>query len=566
MADYARHAVWPKTLHSETGALLRFLSSLLVLSSLAASYSNSDYPVQFVEVTQDAGIHWIHENGATPEKFLIETMGGGGAFLDFDNDGWMDIYLVNSGSHLRSSRKSAARNALYRNNGDGTFADVTQRAGVAANTYGMGVAVGDFDNDGWADIYLTSFGPNTLYRNRGDGTFEDVTTRAGAEVDGWSSSAAFFDMENDGDLDLFVCSYLSWSYEKNVYCGERREGYRSYCHPSYFETTPSVLLRNNGDGTFSDVTRQAGVDLPGKALAVVTGDINGDGLADIYVANDTVANFLFENRGEGRFEETGLVAGVAYGPSARPESGMGTDFGDVDGDGHIDLIVTNIDYENNNLYLNQGDGFFSDVTVTRDLGRVALLYSGFGVRLLDYDNDGDLDLVVVNGHVLDNIKLYHTAVEFVEPPLLLENAGRTFQDVSDRAGDIWKKPMVGRALATADYDNDGDPDLLLVNNGQPPILLRNEGGDRNNWLGIHLKGVQSNRDAVGAVVTMSTDRRRLVRHRHGGGSYQAAHDPRLVFGLQEGESVKRLEIVWPSGLKQQIKSPELRVYRTVIER
>ncbi|MCZ6486133.1 MAG: CRTAC1 family protein [Acidobacteria bacterium] len=531
----------------------------------AGTFSGAEGQVQFIDVTRRAGIDWSHENGATPEKYLIETMGGGGAFLDYDKDGWLDIYLVDSGSHLHSRVHSAAHNALYRNNGDGTFVEVTATAGLGDPGYGMGVAVGDFDNDGWSDIYVTRFGRNTLYRNLGDGTFADVTESAGVAVNAWSTSAAFFDMDNDGDLDLFVCLYLDWDYDKEMYCGQPKEGYRSYCHPHRFQPVSSVLFRNNGDGTFEDVTAKAGVDLPGKALGVVTGDVNGDGFADIYVANDAVANFLFSNNGDGTFEEIGLIAGVALGIYGRPESGMGVDLGDYNEDGRMDLIVTNIDREMNNLFANQENEWFLDLTLEAGLGQVATPYSGFGVRLLDYDNDGDLDLVVLNGHVMDNIQLFRSDVTFAEPPLLLQNSGGNFFEVGKESGEIWQRPMVGRALAAGDYDNDGDSDLLFVNNGQPAVLLQNEGGNRNAWLGLELVGKQSNRDAVGAVLTLKTNRGQRVRERNGGTSYQAAQDPRIVFGLAEGEEMISLEIRWPSGVVQRLEQLELRRYHTIQE-
>lgn len=540
---------------------------LICIASLvfAGTFFGAEGQVQFIDVTKRAGIDWSHENGATPEKYLIETMGGGGAFLDYDNDGWLDIYLVDSGSHLHSRTRAAARNALYRNNGDGTFVEVTAKAGVGDPGYGMGVAVGDFDNDGWSDIYVTRFGRNTLYRNRGDGTFADVTESAGVAVNAWSTSAAFFDMDNDGDLDLFVCLYLDWDYDKEMYCGQPKEGYRSYCHPHRYQPISSILFRNNGDGTFDDVTTRAGVDLPGKALGVVTGDINGDGFADIYVANDAVANFLFKNQGDGTFEEIGLIAGVALGIYSKPESGMGVDFGDYNEDGRMDLIVTNIDQEMNNLFSNQGDDWFMDLTLDAGLGQVAMPYSGFGVRFLDYDNDGDLDLVVLNGHVMDNIQLFRSDVTFAEPPLLLQNDGGKFSEVGQESGEIWQRPMVGRALAAGDYDNDGDLDLLFVNNGQPAVLLQNEGGNRNAWLGLELVGKQSNGDAVGAVLTLRTNRGQRVRERNGGTSYQAAQDPRIVFGLAEGEQMISLEIRWPSGVVQPLEPLELRRYHTIQE-
>ena len=519
--------------------------------------------LKFRDVTQEAGILWTHQNGQTGKKFLIETMGGGGAFLDYDQDGLLDIYLVNSGSHARSNHDLSSQNALYKNNPDGTFTEVTKEAGVSGSGYGMGVAVGDYDNDGWTDIYVTGFGRNILYRNQNDGSFLDVTASAGVAVDLWSTSAAFFDQDNDGDLDLFVCVYLEWDFDKNVHCGE--EGHRSYCHPDFFNPIASVLFRNNGDGTFTDISRSAGVDLPGKALGVVSGDVNGDSYADLYVANDAVANFLFMNQGDGTFKETGLLAEVAYGIAARPESGMGTDFGDFDGDGRLDLVVTNIDNEMNNLYANQGSGYFTDRTIPSGAGHVGLLQSGFGVRFVDYDNDGDLDLTILNGHVLDNIGHYKSAVEYAEKPLLLENRDGRFASMGGKAGEIWSRKLVGRALAVGDYDNDGDSDLLFVNNNEPVVLLRNDGGNQSAWLGLSLIGSSSNRDAVGAVVRLKTNRREIVRQLHGGGSYQAGHDRRLIFGLQADEKMEEIRVSWPSGGSQKLPPLELRRYHTVVE-
>ncbi len=546
------------TLHADLKAFALVVTSLCLATTAQAQ-------VTFIDTTKEAGIDWVHKNGATPERYLIETMGGGAAFLDYDNDGLFDIYLVNSGSHARSTSPSTVTNALYRNQGDGTFKNVTEQAGVAGGGYGMGVAVADYDNDGWSDIYVTNFGPNVLYRNRGDGSFENRTAQAGVSVDKWSSSAAFFDLDNDGDLDLFVCVYLDWNYEKNIYCGDKAEGQRSYCHPTYFGGISSVLFENQGDGTFQDISEKAGVHIEAKALGVVTGDVDDDGDADLYVANDTLANHLYINNGDRTFEEIGLMAEVAYGSAVKPESGMGTDLGDFDGDGRLDLIVTNIDYEMNNLYRNAGDGFFDDVTIRTGLGQVALPYSGFGVRFLDYDNDGDLDLSILNGHVIPNIAHYKSNIEYAEPPLLLENREGKFVDVSENSGEVFQRKLVGRSLASADFDNDGDPDLLVVSNDSPAVLLRNDGGDRGHWIGLHLVGSRGNRDAVGARVIVSTDQRRLVRERTGGGSYQAAHDPRLLFGLLEGEKIESVEIRWPGGPAQTIEPPRIRTYTTVTE-
>lgn len=518
--------------------------------------------VQFTDVTREAGIAWRHVNGATEEKYLIETMGGGGAFLDYNRDGKLDIFLVQSGCHKFSGSCASGKNALYRQNPDGTFTDVAAQAGVAdSGIYGMGVAVGDYDNDGFPDIYVTGFPHNVLYHNNGDGTFTDVTARAGVAASGWSTSAAFFDYNHDGRLDLFVARYLDWDYDKNIFCGEKRPGYRAYCHPNEFKGVSSKLYRNNGDGTFRDVSEASGIAQHiGKSLGVVAFDFNGDGWQDLYVANDTVRNFLFRNNGDGTFTETGLLAEVAYGSEGKTESGMGTDAADFDGDGKPDLFVTNIDYEPNNLFRNTGDEAFTDVTVQARLGSVAILFSGFGTRFLDFDNDGNLDIAVLNGHVLDNIHLFREGVSFAERPFLFHGSGGGFQEVSAASGAAFLKSYVGRALATGDFNNDGAMDMLWVTNGGPPVLLRNEGGRRNSWIGFELEGTVSNRDAVGAVVTVSAGSRQWVREITGGGSYCAAHDLRVLFGLGAAEKADKVEIRWPAGGVTRLENLPARKY------
>ncbi|MEW6732379.1 MAG: CRTAC1 family protein [Acidobacteriota bacterium] len=550
--------------------LRQLLAKGLILFTCAIAVSGQapprSFPAQFVDITAAAKITWVHDNAASAEKYLIETMGGGGALFDYDNDGWLDIYLVNSGQTPLYKPKQLPHNSLYRNNGDGTFTDVTAQAGVAGGKFGMGAAVGDFDNDGFADLYVTNFGGNILYRNNGDGTFSDVTTKAGVALGGWSTSAGFFDYDRDGKLDLFVCNYLDWNFEKNIFCGQNKPGYRSYCHPDHFKAVPQTLFHNNGDGSFTDVSQKAGIRAAeGKGLGVVTGDFNDDGWDDIYVANDAVRNLLFRNNGNGTFSETGLIAEVAYGLSGKPQSGMGVDMGDIDGDLRPDLFVTNIDNEPNNIWRNNGDESFTDVTVQMGLGEVALLYSGFGTRLLDLDNDGDLDIFVHNGHPLDNIHLFRDGVTYDEVPFLFENVGGKFVNMTAYAGAPLQRRYAGRALACGDIDNDGDLDMLLVNNGQPPVLLRNEGGNRNAWLGLKLVGTRTNRDAVGTRIKVVCEQGTLVRARQGGASYQAAHDPRLLIGLG-ARKVQYVEIRWPSGKTERIDNPTIGRYITVTER
>jgi hypothetical protein len=493
-------------------------------------------------------------------------MGGGGAFLDYNRDGRLDIYLINSGCHPFSRDCTPARNALYRQEKNGTFTEVAAEAGVASGAYGMGVAVGDTNNDGFPDLYVTNAGPNQLFRNNGDGTFSDVTAASGTGDPHWGTSAAFFDYDRDGLLDLYVGNYLTWDYETNPFCGERRPGYRSYCHPNEFAGIVSRLYHNDGDETFTDVSQAAGIALPeGKALGVVAFDFNRDGWLDLYVANDAVRNFLYRNQGDGTFEEIGLLAEVAYGFAGNPESSMGTDAADVDGDAWPDLFVTNIDYEPNELLHNNGDKTFTDRTAQANLGSLPIRTSGFGTRFVDYDNDADLDLVVLNGHVLDNIHLYRQGVEFAERPFLLENQGGRFEEVGARHGSAFAKPYAGRALATGDFDNDGDVDFLWVNNGQPPVLLRNDGGNRRAWIGFELVGGASGRDAVGAVVTVKAGDQHQVRGLVGGASYCAAHDLRLLFGLGTTETVEEVTIRWPRGVVTTLRELAARRYYRVEE-
>jgi len=544
---------------------LLLLATPLCLLALGPGPAKPDFV--FTDVTQQVGIHWQHVNGATPEKYLIETMGGGGAFLDYNRDGRLDILLVNSGCHKFSPPNCAnPGTALYRQNPDGTFSDMTRQARLTTPGYGMGVAVGDYDNDGYPDIYITNFGRNTLYHNNGDGTFTDVTEKAGVGAGGWSTSAAFFDYDHDGLPDLFVARYLDWDYDKNVYCGERRPGYRSYCHPDQFRPIKSKLYHNNGDGTFTDVTEKAGLGIEGKALGVVAFDYNRDGWLDLYVANDSMRNFLFRNNRDGTFTEVGLTAEVAYGSDGKARSGMGADAADVDGDGLPELFVTNIDYEPNTLFHNNGDDTFTDNTVIAKLGAVALLFSGFGVRFADVDNSGNMDIFVLNGHPLDNIHLYHDGVTAAERPFLLRNLGNgQFEEVGAQHGKPFQTLYNGRGLAMGDFDNNGDEDFLIVQNGGPPALLRNDGGNRNSWIGFELVGGASGRDAIGARVALLAGGRRQSRELVGGSSYASAHDLRLLFGLGSAQKVDQVEVRWPSGAISRLQNPAIRRYHRVEE-
>jgi hypothetical protein len=501
-------------------------------------------------------VTFTHYNGAKGEKYLVETMGSGAAFLDYNNDGYLDLYAVN-GAEMSGEGVSPG-NVLYRNNRDRTFTDVTDQAGVRGNRYyGMGVCVADYDNDGDQDIYLTNFGPNVLYRNNGNATFTDVTALAGIGDARWGSSCAFADYDNDGDLDLYVANYLDFAQaKKNVWCGRHEEGFRTYCHPDNFDGVASVLYRNNGNGTFTDVTEAAGVLNPaGKGLGVVFGDYDNDGDVDLYVANDSVANFLYRNNGNGTFTEVGVLSGVAYDGEGKAEAGMGVDFADYDNDGLLDIFVTNFDFETNTLYRNQGNSLFIDITDLVGLGQDREPYMGWGTKLLDYDNDGSKDLFVANGHLQDNIHLYNDVMTYAQGNQLFHNKGRgRFVEVTLSSGPGLLSKRVGRGVAFGDYDNDGDTDIFIVNNNQPATLLRNDGGNRNHWLMVKTVGTKSNREGIGARVKVEAGGLTQVAEVRSGSSYLSQNDLRLLFGLGSSAKVDRVEVRWPSGTVETVEN------------
>jgi len=507
--------------------------------------------VTFVDVARSAGITFQHDNAASPEKYLIETMGAGCGWIDYDQNGLLDLYLVNGAATRVYSPKQPLRSALYRNNGNGSFTDVTAKTAVGAEgLFGTGVAVGDYDNDGFPDLLVLGYGRCILYHNNGDGTFTDVTAHAGVENSGrWGSSAAWFDYDNDGRLDLVIANYVDWSPERNFYCGDRGPGMRSYCHPDDFHGQPPTLYHNNGDGTFTDVSKSSGIGLKGgNGLGVVTFDYDNDGWQDVFIANDHMPNFLFHNNRDGTFREVGYLAGVAVSADGVFEAGMGTDAADTHNNGRLDLVVTHLDMQLARLYQNMGDQTFDDATLRSKIGYATFHMSGFGTRFMDYDNDGMRDLFMANGHVLDNIQRYHADTQYAEPKLMFRNTGRgIFENVSDRLGTDFQLPRVSRGAAIADFDNDGDLDILINNNGQSPQLLRNDGGNANRWLEILLIGTKSNRDGVGARVKVSAGDLVLYEQRKGGMSYQSAQDPRLHFGLGQYSKVDAIEIIWPSG-------------------
>ncbi|MCB1021718.1 MAG: CRTAC1 family protein [Acidobacteria bacterium] len=486
-------------------------------------------------------------------------MSGGVALLDYDGDGFLDIYLVNGallGDPLPPDAqpdKSGPQywNRLYRNRQDGTFEDVTKRAGVQGEGYGQGVAAGDYDNDGRPDLYVTSFGGGRLYRNRGDGGFEDVTAKAGVAGDGWLASAAFIDYDADGDLDLFVSRYLDWSFSENRWCGDETRKQRAYCHPRYFEPVPHLLYRNEGDGRFTDVSAAIGLqDAPGKGLGIALLDADGDGAIDIFVANDKEPQQLFLNR-PGGFEEDALLTGVAYDGDGQTYSGMGVASGDYDGDGWPDLLVNALALQGYTLYGNE-KGQFRDVAAESGVAAASERRSGWGTGFLDFDNDGRLDLFVAQGHVMDNIEDTQPGVLYREPYMLLHNVGERFTDVSGEAGETFQAAHAGRGVAFGDLDNDGGVDIVINNNGEPAVLLRNQ-AKRGHWLILDLEGSADNRDGIGAQITAVFGDRKLHATASAAGSYMSSSDPRIHLGLGTAETVRRIEIHWPSGRRQTLR-------------
>jgi predicted NUDIX family NTP pyrophosphohydrolase len=527
-------------------------------------------PPLFEEVPPTvSGITWVHENAMSANRYLPETMGPGVAFCDYDNDGWADIFMVNSGVCDFYQPKTPLRNALYKNNRNGTFTDVTDAAGVAGgHDFGMGCAVADYDNDGFPDILVTAYGRCTLYHNNGNGTFTDVTEKAGVASPGWTTSALWFDYDNDGKLDLFLCSFVEFSLKSNVFCGDNKLGKRFYCIPRVFKPTPSLLYHNNGDGTFKEVS--AGTDIHkalGKALGVVATDINGDGRMDLFVANDTVQNFLFANRGNGKWDEIALAAEVGFSVNGTPRSGMGVDAADVNGDGRQDLFVANVDQEMFSLYKNDGNEFFSDVAAANGVAQATRLLSGWGLKFFDYDNDGMVDLFLANGHPDDMIENYSQQVHYKEPLLLFHSDGTKLTNVSDQAGPAFGKMFPARGLAVGDFDNDGRVDVLIGNNGGAPVLLKNNAGSGNHWIGIRLQGTACNRDGIGATITWSANGVRRSRYKSTGGSYLSSHDMRDVLGLGTAAKVDWVEITWPqpSGRVERFSDVPVDRYVTIVE-
>ncbi|HTZ58840.1 MAG TPA: CRTAC1 family protein [Acidobacteriaceae bacterium] len=527
------------------------VASSQISSHQPAPAQESSIPVRYTDVRKAAGITFLQDSTQTDQKYYLETMGTGVGWIDYDQDGLMDLYFVQSAATDIYKPPAPLRSALYHNNGDGTFTDVTEKAGVGGEGhYGQGVAVGDFDNDGYPDLYVTGYGRAILYRNNHDGTFTDVTAKAGvADEGGWSTSAGWFDYDKDGWLDLVVTNYIQWTPKNNLWCGERAPGYRSYCNPSDYKGQKTKLYHNNHDGTFTDVSEKSGVGLPeSKGMGVVLADFDNDGWPDIAIANDTWPNFLFLNNHDGTFKDVSLISGLAVSEDGKYEAGMGIDAADVNGDGLLDVYITHLDFELNRLYLNNGDKTFTDDTYSSGIGARARLLSGVAAKFLDYDNDGWVDILQLNGAMLDNVSLYHGEVSYKEPLLMFRNLGHGhFAMSSASLGPDFLRPVAGRGLATADFDNDGDVDIAVNNRGDFPELLRNDGGNANHWLTVKLIGTKSNRDGIGARLKLTSEGFVQYSQAVGGSSYMSASDPRIHFGLGKRSKIESLVITWPSG-------------------
>jgi enediyne biosynthesis protein E4 len=526
-------------------------------------------PIEFQDVTKQAGIHFKHNSGAFGKKYLPETMGSGVCVLDYDNDGWQDILFVNSMDW--PGHKGAAKSypALYHNNKDGTFTDVTREAGLAIESYGQGCAVADYDNDGFEDIYITAVGSNHLFHNLGNGKFADVTLKAGVTDPGFSTSAVWFDYDNDGKLDLFVTHYIDWSIAKDQYCTLDNKN-KSYCTPQTYKGESSTLFHNKGDGTFENVTKRAGLHDPtGKSLGVAMLDYDNDGWMDLFVANDTEPNKLYHNNHNGTFTDVAAQVGVAFSESGRVRAGMGVDAGDYDGSGWQSLVIGNFTNESMSLYRNDGSGLFVDEEISSGIRQMSLQALTFACFFFDYDLDGRLDIFAANGHVSDDISVVQPTLKYAQPAILFHNRGdRKFEDASAKVGPALQQPVVGRGAAYLDYDNDGDLDLVITANNGAARLLRNEDGNQNDMLRVKLVGVRSNRDGIGAKVTLTTSAgARLYRMVKTGSSYASQSELPLTFGLGKPEAGKTvsIEIIWPSGQKDSLSKISANQFITVKE-
>lgn len=508
-------------------------------------------PIEFVDVTAQAGLNFKHNSGAFGKKYMPETVGSGCAFLDYDNDGWQDILLVNS-MNWPEHKGAKSFSALYHNNQNGTFTDVTKEAGLAVEMYGIGCAIADYDNDGLVDIYITCLSANHLFRNLGGGRFTDVTAKANVGDTGFSTSAAWFDYDRDGKLDLFVCNYVEWSVDKDVNCSLDGKN-KSYCTPERYKGQSSTLYHNKGDGSFENVTERAGLlDPTGKSLGVALIDYDNDGWIDLFVANDTQPNKLYHNKGNGTFSDEGIVAGVAFNEMGVPRAGMGVDAGDFDHSGKQGLVIGNFTNEKIALYRNEGTGLFTDEASNSTIGQDSMLTLTFSCFFFDYDLDGWLDIFAANGHVSDDINVVQPKIKYAQPPHLFRNLGKKkFEHMNSSLGQALQQATVARGAAYGDFDNDGDLDLLITSNNGPARLLRNNGGNQNNLIRIKIVGTTSNRNGIGAKITATvTGDTKLFAMVRTGSSYASQSELPVIFGLSKAEKVQNIEIVWPNGNKQ----------------
>ena len=544
-----------KRQNSIIGILILFLITIVV-QGISIRLVNADTNIQFVDVTQEAGIHYKHVDGRSGQKYFMETLGSGAAFFDYDTDGDPDLYFVNGAPLPGYVSQETPTNCLYENNGDGTFTDVTEKAGVGDTGYGHGCAVGDYNNDGKLDLYVTNYGTNRLYRNNGDGTFTEVAESAGVTEPRWSTGCAFADYDRDGNLDLYVVNYIVFDIDENPWCGFKEKGIRAYCEPDNFIAQSDTLYRNNGDGTFTDVTKTAGIyNTTGKGLGVVWGDYNNDGALDIYVANDSTENLFYHNNGDGTFEEVGFMVGVALSEDGVAENGMGTAFGDWNNDGWLDLTVTNYAQQTNTLYHNDADGFFTDTTATTKTAQITYPYLGWATAFIDYDNDGYQDLFVANGHLHENLAELGQEGTYGQRNLLFRNnASNTFTEVSETLGPGMKLADVSRGATFADYDLDGDIDIVVTNSNTAPRLLRNDGGNRKNYLQIRLTATNGSTDAIGTRVKITTGKLTQMREIRSGDGYLSQQDLTLHFGIGDYKQADSIEVQWQSGTKRLIRS------------
>src|SRR6266536_1762820 len=530
-------------------------------------------PVTFTDITSQTHIAFRHAASSTSQKYLLEAMGGGVALFDYDNDGRLDIYFTN-GAALRDPMPDGALpdkheprfwNRLYHQKADGTFEDVTERAGVKGTGYDFGVAAADYDNDGFVDLYVTAYGGNVLYRHQGDGTFANLTSKLGLSASGWSTSAGWFDYDGNGRLDLLVLRYMDWDFARgSLFCGQPAS--RAFCHPDNFKPVTDLLCHQKADGTFEDLSVLSKIaDAPGKGLGLAFADFDGDGLSDIFVANDSVRQALFHNNGDGTLEDIALISGAGYDEGGKTFAGMGVDAADYDNDGWPDLFITTLSNETYPLYHNNADLSFTYVTQTAGIGEISLLYSGWGTRFLDIDNDGLRDLFVAQGHVLDTIEKSTSYLKYRQPPLLVRNTGKRFVNISNDAGPIFSVPLSGRGAAFGDLDNDGDTDVVITQLDGPPVILRNN-GTKNHWLGISLVGTKSNRQGLGARIVVNEESgRRQTFDVSTASSYLSSNDPRVLAGLGGAPNVTSVEVRWPGGLKQSVKNPGTDRYLTIKE-